>query len=86
MGFAAHPPLEMPAGPDAESLADVRRMLQACIQCGTCSASCPNEFAMDLTPRRLWRLVLMGQTETVLASRTFSLCSACYTCPLRCPR
>ena len=86
MGFAAHPPLEMPAGPDAESLADVRRMLQACIQCGTCSASCPNEFAMDLTPRRLWRLVLMGQTETVLASRTFSLCSACYTCTLRCPR
>ena len=61
-------------------------MIQACIQCGTCSGSCPNEFAMDLTPRRLWRLVLMGQEEEIFSSRTFCLCSACYYCTLRCPR
>ena len=67
-------------------LAAVRDMVQACIQCGTCTASCPNEFAMDATPRRLWRMVLMGRQEAVFASRTFSLCSSCYYCTLRCPR
>jgi heterodisulfide reductase subunit C len=64
----------------------IREMVQACIQCGTCTASCPNEFAMDLTPRRLWRMVLMNRSEAVFASRTFTLCSNCYTCTLRCPR
>lgn len=67
-------------------LAAVRDMVQACIQCGTCTASCPNEFAMDAPPRRLWRMVLMGRQEAVFASRTFSLCSSCYYCTLRCPR
>ena len=64
----------------------VREKVRACIQCGTCTASCPNCFAMDLTPRYMWRLVLMGQEEAVFGSKTFMLCSACYTCTLRCPR
>ena len=68
------------------ALSDVRRMVAACIQCGTCTGSCPNEFAMDVTPRKLWRLVLTGQVDAVFQSRTFSLCSACYYCTLRCPR
>lgn len=67
-------------------LAKVRQMVQACIQCGTCSGSCPNEFAMDMTPRRLWHMVLMGREDRIFQSRTFSLCSACYYCTLRCPR
>ena len=70
----------------AASLEAIQKKVQACIQCGTCSGSCPNEFAMDLTPRRMWRLVLMGQSEKIFSSRTFILCSACYTCALRCPR
>jgi len=41
---------------------------------------------MDLAPRQMWRLVLMGQEDAVLESKTFALCSACYTCTLRCPR
>lgn len=68
------------------ALSRVREMLSACIQCGTCTGSCPNEFAMDLTPRMLWRLVMLGQKEEIFRSQTFSLCSACYTCTLRCPR
>ncbi len=76
---------------DSPSTADVlldrvREMVLPCLQCGTCSGSCPNEFAMDYTPRRLWRLVLSGDTEEVFNSRTFALCSACYSCTLRCPR
>ena len=67
-------------------LAPVQEMVRACIQCGTCSGSCPNEFAMDYTPRQLWRMVLMDQTEKIFQSKTFVLCSACYYCTLRCPR
>lgn len=67
-------------------LTEVKTMLQACIQCGTCSGSCPNGFAMDFTPRRLWRLVAMEQADAIFASQTFMLCSSCYYCTLRCPR
>lgn len=67
-------------------LTQIREMVQACIQCGTCTGSCPNEFAMDVTPRRLWRMVLMGREEEIFHSKTFSLCSSCYYCTLRCPR
>ncbi len=69
-----------------KTLDKVREMVQACIQCGTCSGSCPNAFAMEHVPRKLWRMVLAGQTEEVLSSKTFVLCSSCYYCTLRCPR
>lgn len=68
------------------ALNHVGDMVRACIQCGTCTASCPNAPKMDLTPRKMWRLVIMGRLSDVMASRTFILCSDCYTCTLRCPR
>jgi len=44
--------------PVIDSLAPVRDMVSTCIQCGTCTGSCPNAFAMDLTPRQLWSMSL----------------------------
>ncbi|BBD09217.1 4Fe-4S dicluster domain-containing protein [Desulfovibrio ferrophilus] len=67
-------------------IAPVREMVSACMQCGTCSASCPNAEAMDMTPRRMWRLTLLGQQDKVFDSTTFWMCSNCYSCSLRCPR
>lgn len=67
-------------------LEPVRKMLLCCIQCGTCSGSCPNAWAMDVSPRRLWRLLLTHNGEEIFKSRTFALCSTCYSCTLRCPR
>jgi len=58
----------------------------SCIQCGTCSASCPTAYAMDYTPRQLWRMVQLGLTREVLTSRTFWLCTVCKSCQVRCPR
>jgi heterodisulfide reductase subunit C len=72
--------------PVIDPLAPIREKVSACIQCGTCTGSCPNAFAMDLTPRQLWYNVLMGEKETIFHSKTFSLCSVCYYCTLRCPR
>ena len=67
-------------------LGRVREMVSACMQCGSCTGSCPNEFAMDYTPRRIWRMVLMGEVDDIFKSKTFTLCSNCYMCTLRCPR
>jgi heterodisulfide reductase subunit C2 len=75
-----------PPEPMVDSLAAVRNMVSTCIQCGTCTGSCPNAFAMDLTPRQLWYNVLMGEKDTIFHSKTFFLCSVCYYCTLRCPR
>ncbi len=77
-----------PAAPKTidEQLEPVRKMLLACMQCGTCSGSCPNAWAMDFSPRHLWRLLLTRNGEVIFKSRTFALCSTCYSCTLRCPR
>ncbi|NIN69280.1 MAG: 4Fe-4S dicluster domain-containing protein [Anaerolineae bacterium] len=61
-------------------------VLRTCMQCGTCSASCPTAYAMDYTPRQLWKLVQMGLKEEVVNSRTFWLCTTCKACAVRCPR
>ncbi|MBC2744613.1 MAG: 4Fe-4S dicluster domain-containing protein, partial [Desulfosarcina sp.] len=45
----------------SESLDPIRAMVSACIQCGTCTGSCPNALEMDLTPRKMWRLVILGR-------------------------
>lgn len=71
---------------DDVNLSGIREMLYPCIQCGTCTASCPNAHAMDLAPRQLWRLVLLDRREAIFTSQTFMLCSSCYCCTLRCPR
>ncbi len=68
------------------ALDKIGSMVSACIQCGTCTGSCPNALEMDMTPRKMWRLVILGRLAEVMASRTFILCSDCYTCTLRCPR
>ncbi|MBW2438548.1 MAG: 4Fe-4S dicluster domain-containing protein [Deltaproteobacteria bacterium] len=70
----------------SEPLSRIQEMIRPCIQCGICTGSCPNVFAMDYTPRQLWRQVLLGQKDEIFRSKTFSLCSDCYTCTLRCPR
>lgn len=71
-------------------LAEVARIpgggrLDQCIQCGTCTASCPVSFAMDLTPRQVIAMFRAGAIEDLLRSRTIWLCASCYNCTLRCP-
>lgn len=64
----------------------IKEMVKTCIQCGTCTASCPNNEFMDITPRRMWRLLLTDHVDALFSSKTFSMCSSCYYCTLRCPR
>ena len=60
--------------------------LLSCMQCGTCSSSCPTAFAMDYTPRQLWQMLQLGMEDEVLNSQTFWLCTVCKSCQVRCPR
>jgi len=60
--------------------------INLCIQCGTCSASCPNASKMDHTPRELIAMARAGMREEVLSSNAMWLCLSCYLCTVRCPR
>jgi heterodisulfide reductase subunit C len=57
-----------------------------CIQCGTCSASCPLTDHMDHAPRELFALLRDGASEEVLQSNTPWFCVSCYQCMVRCPQ
>ncbi len=60
--------------------------VKTCIQCGTCSASCPTAPLMDVPIRKLVKLVLEGEKERALSSRSIWLCTSCLLCTVRCPR
>ncbi len=60
--------------------------LYSCMQCGTCSATCPLSTYMDYTPRRIIAMVREGFTEEVLNSFTIWLCASCYSCTVECPK
>jgi len=59
--------------------------LDHCIQCGSCTASCPVSYAMDITPRQLIGMFRAGAIEELLESRTIWVCASCYQCTTRCP-
>ena len=59
--------------------------VKECIQCGTCSASCPTSYAMDYTPREVIAALRAGMLDRVLKSNTIWLCASCYSCTVRCP-
>jgi quinone-modifying oxidoreductase subunit QmoC len=62
------------------------RALFACIQCGTCSGTCPLATYMDYSPRKIIAMTRAGFKEEVLRSFTIWLCASCYACTVECPR
>lgn len=59
--------------------------INRCIQCGTCTGSCPVSYAMDISPRQIIALFRAGELETVMKSRSIWICASCYACTTRCP-
>jgi heterodisulfide reductase subunit C len=75
---------------DAGFLAEIKdlsgcREIDNCIQCGTCSSSCPMSVYMDHSPRKIIAMVKNGFRDEALKSFTIWLCPSCYTCQVRCP-
>jgi Fe-S oxidoreductase len=62
------------------------RRILACIQCGTCSGTCPYGEHMDYTPRRIINLLRRGRIQEVFGSDSLLRCVACYACMAKCPR
>ena len=60
--------------------------IKVCIQCGTCTASCPNADRMDYSPSHLIAMARAGMREKVLSANSMWLCLSCYLCVVRCPR
>jgi heterodisulfide reductase subunit C len=60
--------------------------IRLCIQCGTCTASCPNAEKMEHTPSELIAMARAGMRKEVLASNAMWFCLSCYMCTVRCPR
>jgi quinone-modifying oxidoreductase, subunit QmoC len=58
----------------------------SCIQCGTCSGTCPVSHYMDFTPRRIIAMVRAGFKDEILNSTTIWLCASCYSCTCECPK
>jgi len=59
--------------------------LEACLQCGKCSGSCPICTDKVGGPRRLVAAILYGLKEQALQDPTWWYCVSCGTCMTRCP-
>jgi heterodisulfide reductase subunit C len=60
--------------------------IEACYQCGKCTAGCPLAPAMDMTPNQVIRAVQLGLKDIVLECNAIWHCAGCATCASRCPR
>jgi len=60
--------------------------INLCIQCGTCSASCPYGTRSALRTRQVIRWAQLGFQQRVLSNKGLWLCTTCSTCVNRCPR
>jgi heterodisulfide reductase subunit C len=60
--------------------------LRSCIQCGTCTASCPSGRRTAYRTRQIMRAALLGMKDELLVDPNIWLCTTCYTCYERCPR
>ena len=57
---------------------------EACMNCGVCSAVCP--MGIELLPRKLFRLVLLGMEDRVRQeSEAVFSCLLCRLCEVNCP-
>jgi len=67
---------------EKETGTDVKK----CYQCGKCTAGCPANYLMDISPSQVIRFCQMGLQEKILHSQTIWYCLFCETCSTRCPQ
>ena len=60
--------------------------VKLCMQCGTCSASCPMMENMGMSPRKVMHYLQFGLPDVLDAINTCWICASCHTCSVRCPR
>jgi len=65
--------------------ASQKNPITECLQCGTCSGTCPAIEFMDHSPRKIIGMIKANLKEEVLSSNTYWSCASCYHCTVRCP-
>ena len=60
--------------------------VDACFNCGNCTAVCPLSEGDTTFPRRIIRYAQVGMKDEVLASKELWTCYACGQCSETCPR
>ncbi len=60
--------------------------INACFNCGNCTAVCPLSKEDDAFPRRMIRYAQLGLTDHLVGSREVWLCHYCGECTTTCPR
>ena len=60
--------------------------VRLCIQCGTCTATCPSASRWEYTPSRIIAMIRAEMRDEVLSSSSMWHCLSCYFCTVRCPR
>ena len=70
--------------PTSDLFADTR--MDACYQCGKCTAGCPVADEMDLMPNQVVRLVQQGELDRAMRCLAVWQCVSCQTCTARCPQ
>ena len=86
-------PATSPATPhraDPNFLLDLQkygaRSIEACFNCGNCSAICPLSTEEDNFPRRMIRYGQLGMADKLASSKELWLCYHCGECTKTCPR
>ncbi len=67
----------------------IRENMNACINCGVCTALCPAADYYDYEPRNVERIILMRNAdalEELMSSDYIWYCGQCMSCKARCPR
>ncbi|MCP4691127.1 MAG: 4Fe-4S dicluster domain-containing protein, partial [Desulfobacterales bacterium] len=62
------------------------RDMDVCMQCATCSASCPLSSGSNTFPRKIYRYLQLGMRDKLLESPEPWLCYYCGECNKECPR
>ncbi len=62
------------------------RDMEICMQCATCSASCPLSTGTNPFPRKIYRYLQLGLKDKLLSSPVPWLCYYCGECNKDCPR
>jgi len=62
------------------------RDMELCMQCATCSATCPLSSGGQTFPRKIYRYLQLGLEDKLLAAPEPWLCYYCGECNLDCPR
>lgn len=80
----------MAARSDPNLLQDLKKFggvsIQACFNCGNCTAICPLSSDSESFPRKMIRYAQLGLRDKLLSSKELWMCYACGECTESCPR